>query len=82
MLSPAFFSYSVTSKFVEKKENVMGTLLFLSLTLFNVVYSFSNKQRGKLGRATSSYRVFLFFFFFPKIQKQKKMLISIKALRL
>lgn len=37
----------------------MRTLLFLSLTMFIVVYSFSNKQRGKLGREIAKYRFFL-----------------------
>lgn len=46
----------------------MGTLLFLSLTSFIVVYSFSNKQRGKLGRAIPNYRLF----FFPQNPKAKE----------
>lgn len=69
MLSPAFFSYSVTSKFVEQKENMMGPLLFLPLAVLILVYSFSNKQRGKLGRR---YQITDFFFFFTKKKSKIK----------
>lgn len=49
MLSPAAFSYPVTSEFVEKKENVLGTILFRPLPFLTAVCSFSNKQRGNWG---------------------------------
>lgn len=71
MLSPAFFSYSVTSKFVEQKENMMGPLLFLPLAVLILVYSFGNKQRGKLRRR---YQItdFLIFFYAKKSKIKRK----------